>query len=191
MVTRRLPALALLVALAGCGTLSAPPPSQPANTVARSTEQDGKFVAFVGPRRPTGEPFLGVPGTNFYALRSWIDTRNGETRYQLYVEDSYFGAERNWEAARNAAGQKLKFVPISKNEITCDNGCSYAEEFGAELPEPLLQASTKGLTVTFTAKSGAEKTVAVPGELVEKQLAAMNAERAAPPTASAAPPAGR
>ena len=180
---------ALLMALAGCAGLSgAPPPNVlGAAEVTRSQEQDGRFIAFVGPRRPHGEPFLGVPGTNFDALRSWIDTRNGETAHQLYVEDSYFGAERNWDAARVLGGQALRFIAISKNEITCENGCSYAEEFAAALPEALLRASPRGLAISFTAHSGAERTIIVPGELIQKQLAAVAAARATPPTASAAP----
>src|SRR5712691_12805181 len=153
-------AAALLAALAGCAGLSrAPPPSaQPATAVTRSVEQDGKFIALVGPRRRHAEPFLGVPGTNFDALRSWIDTRTGETAHQLFVEDSYFGAERNWEAARDGRGQKLRFIAISKNEITCENGCSYAEEFAAAVPETLLRASPQGLAVNFAAHAGPEKT---------------------------------
>ncbi len=180
----------LLAALAGCASLSGEPPSAAtsADTVSRAAEQGGKFLAFIGPRRQHAAPFLGVPGTNFWALRSWLDMRSGERVHQLYVEDSYFGAERNWAAARDAQGQKLKFIPISKNEITCDNGCSYAEEFGADLPEGLLRASPKGLTVIFTAKSGAEMTVAVPGELIAKQLAAVDAARAARPAAAAQMP---
>src|SRR6266851_3744967 len=95
--------LASLLALTGCTGLSGtPPPSiQSATGVSRSTEQGGRFITFVGPRRPHGEPFLGVPGTNFTALRSSIDTKTGGSVHQLYVEDSYFGAERNWEAARD------------------------------------------------------------------------------------------
>src|SRR6266704_2604783 len=97
----RLLALGVLIALNGCGTLSnAPPPSiEPATGVARSVEQDGRFISLVGPRRPHGEPFLGVPGTNYFLLRSLIDTRNGEISHQLYVEDSYFGDKRSWNAA--------------------------------------------------------------------------------------------
>jgi hypothetical protein len=180
---------ALLMALAGCaGSSSAPPPSvQPATEVIRSVEQDGKFIGLIGPRRQHAEPFLGVPGTNFYALRSWLDTRNGETAHQLYVEDSYFGAKRNWDAARDKAGEKLRFVEISQNEITCENGCSYAEEFAAALPEALLRANLPGLIVTFTAKSGADKTLIVPGELIAKQLAAVDDARATLPTAAATP----
>jgi hypothetical protein len=181
----------LLLALAGCGVLSSGPPASlgSGNTVTEWTEGGGRFIALVGPRRQHAQPFLGVPGTNFYALRSWLDTRTGEQVTQLYVENSYFGAERNWQAARLAAGAKLRFIPIGKNEITCDNGCSYAEEFGADLPLALLQASPQGLTVAFTAKSGAEMTIAVPGELVEKQLAALAAARARVPTAAVpAPP---
>src|SRR5260370_41406596 len=113
---------ALLLALAGCaGSSSAPPRSiESATEVTRSVEQDGKFISLVGPRRQHAEPFLGVPSTNFYALRSWLDTRNAEAAHQLYVEDSYFGAKRNWEAARDKAGGKLRFVEISDNEITCN-----------------------------------------------------------------------
>ncbi len=180
---------ALLTALAGCaGLSSAPPPNVlGAAGVTRSEEQGGRFIAFVGPRRPHGEPFLGVPGTNFDALRSWIDTRNGETAHQLYVEDSYFGAERNWEAARVLGGEALRFIPISKNEISCENGCSYAEEFAADLPEALLRASPRGLAISFTAHSGAEETIVVPGDLITQQLAAVDAARASLPTAAAAP----
>src|SRR5260370_6393032 len=180
---------ALLLALAGrAGSSSAPPPSvQPATEVARSVEQDGKFISLVGPRRQHAEPFLGVPSTNFYALRSWLDTRSGEVAHQLYVEDSYFGAKRNWEAARDKAGEKLRFVEISNNEITCNPGCSYAEEFAAALPEALLRANLQGLVVTFTAKSGADKTLIVPGDLVAKQLAAVDDARATLPTAAATP----
>jgi len=183
-------AAALLLALAGCaGLSSAPPPSiQSATAVTRLTEPGGRFITFVGPRRPHAEPFLGVPGTNFTALRSSIDTKTGESLHQLYVEDSYFGAERNWEAARDPAGQSLRFIAISKNQITCDNGCSYAEEFAAGLPEALLRARPQGLPITFTARSGARQTIIVPGDLIAKQLAAIDEARASLPTASATPP---
>jgi hypothetical protein len=181
----------LLAALAGCTGLSgAPPPSAPAaNAVTRSSESGGRFITLIGPRRPHAEPFLGVPGTNFTALRSSIDTKTGESMHQLYVEDSYFGAERNWEAARDPAGQALRFIAISKNQITCDNGCSYAEEFAADLPETLLRASPRGLPISFTARLGARQTIIVSGDLIAKQLAATDEARATLPTVSAAPPA--
>jgi hypothetical protein len=181
----------LLAALAGCTGLSgAPPPSAPApNAVTRSSESGGRFITLVGPRRPHAEPFLGVPGTNFTALRSSIDTKTGESVHQLYVEDSYFGAERNWEAARDPAGQALRFIAISKNQITCDNGCSYAEEFAAGLPETLLRANPRGLPISFTARSGARQMIIVSGDLIAKQLAATDEARATLPTVSAAPPA--
>jgi len=181
----RLLGLALLVALSGCGAASVPVTSgPPATEVTRSVEQDGKFIALVGPRRQHAEPFLGVASTNFYVLRSWVDTRTGETVHQLYVSDSYAGAERKWNAARDGQGLDLRFVEISRNEITCERGCSYAEEFAATLPEALLQASAGGLTVTFFASTGARMTITVPGELVQKQLAAVAAVRPARPVAS-------
>jgi hypothetical protein len=179
-------ALSLLVALGGCAAQSGmvPPIAAPAAEVLRTVEQDGKFLAFVGPRRQHAEPFLGVPSTNFFALRSWIDARTGETVHQLYVEDSYGGAEHRWNAARDGAGRELRFVEISRNEITCDNGCSYAEEFAAALPEELLLASPTGLTVGFSAESGAQKTIVVPAELIQKQLAAIAAARTPRPAAA-------
>ena len=176
------------IVLAGCGNLAGiSPAAQPANAVTRSQEQGGRFVTLAGPRLQHAEPFLGVADTNFYLLRSMIDTRTGEIAHQLYVEDSYFGAERGWNAARDMTGQPLRFIAIGKNQITCETGCSYAEEFAAALPEALLRASPQGLTVVFTARSGAEKTIAVPGELVAKQVAAVGAARTTLPTAAAAP----
>ncbi len=182
----RLLTLLATIALAGCGEMSgSPPPTiQSADAVTRSTEQGGRFVSIVGPHRQHAEPFLGVPNTNFYALRSWIDTRNGETAHQLYVEDSYFGAERNWNAAHGGNGEPLKFVPISKNEISCENTCSYAEEFAATLPEALLRASTGGLTVTFSSAKGETKTISVPGKLVQEQVTAVEEARRPPKTAA-------
>jgi hypothetical protein len=182
----RLLVLALLAALSGCGGGPVPVTSgPPASEVTRIGEQDGRFIALVGPRRQHGEPFLGVPATNFFALRSWIDTRTGEVLHQLYVEDSYAGPERKWGAARDGAGRELRFVEISRNEITCEGGCAYADEFAATLPEEVLsQAAAGGLTVAFSAASGAQKIIVVPAELVQKQLAAVAAARPGRPVAA-------
>lgn len=193
-----MPAVAA-VALAGCsGLLGAPRAIEPVaapEMVTQASEAGGRIIALAGPQRQHDPPFLGVPNTNFYALRSWLDTRSGQTTTQLYVEDSYSGAERDYDAARDGQGrQQLRFIPISRNEITCDNGCSYAEEFAAALPEAVLRAPhPQGLTVAFTAKSGPDLTIAVPGELVGEQLAALDRARAGvlPAAASAASPRPR
>ena len=173
--------------LSGCGDLASIfATAQPGGAVTRTAEQGGRFVTLAGPRLQHAEPFLGVADTNFYLLRSMIDTRTGEIAHQLYVEDSYFGAERNWNAARDMTGQPLRFIAIGKNQITCETGCAYAEEFAAALPEALLRANPQGLTVVFTARSGAEKRIAVPGELVARQVAAVGEARPALPAAAAA-----
>jgi len=188
-MNRARPLLGLIgaITLFGCGDLAGIlPTAQPADAVIRTQEQGRRFVTLAGPRLQHAEPFLGVEDTNFYLLRSMIDTRTGEIAHQLYVEDSYFGAERGWNAARDATGQPLRFIPIGKNEISCENGCSYAEEFAAVLPEALLRANPQGLTVVFTARSGAAKTISVPAGLVGKQLAALGEMRAALPVAAAA-----
>lgn len=176
----------LCAGLAGCEALELGGPP-PVAGVSQREVAGGKFIAIVAPRRQYAAPFLGVAGTNIDVLRSWIDRRTGEEVNQLYVEDSYVGAERNYDAARDATGQGLRFVPISRNEIVCGHGCSYAEEFAAALPTALLAAHGQGLTVIFTAKSGPPLTIEVPGELVQKQLTAVAAARATLPTAAAAP----
>jgi len=196
----RQPLLTLLavVALTGCAGVAAPPPAaqnpsaaQNPNAVQETQQQGGKFIVLAGPKPPHAEPYLGVGSTNFDLLRSFIDTRNGEIKHQLYVQDSYGGRTRNWDAARLATGPALRFLPITVSEVTCENGCSYAEEFAAALPDPLLRSNPQGFAVVFTSRSGHEKTVAVPGDLVAMQLAAVDQARAARPAAAAAvmPPA--
>jgi hypothetical protein len=138
------------------------------------------FIGFIGPKTQHAPPFLGTPGTNFYCLRSFLDRRTGEVVHQLYVSDSYFGPERGWNAARDGSGGPLPFVPVSHDEITCDTGCSYVEEFAATLPESALLASSNGLAVTFAARSGDEKTILVSAERITTQLAAVDARRNPP-----------
>ena len=189
----RRPALAVLAAisLSACAGIGAPPaaerPSAALNAVQVSQQQGGRFIVLAGPKRRHAEPYLGIASTNFDLLRSFIDTRNGGIAHQLYVQDSYGGPTRNWNAARLATGQSLRFLPITVSEVTCENGCSYAEEFAAALPEPLLRASPQGLAVVFTSRSGNEKTIVVPPELIAQQLAAVAEARAARPAAVAAP----
>ena len=134
---------------------------------------------------------MGSPAPITTACRSYLDTRSGEIANQIYVEDSYAGARRNWTGALDEAGKELRFIPITNEEITCDSGCSYAEEFAAALPEPLMRASTQGLIVTFTAKSGARTLIQIPGDQVVAQLAAIDSARSglAKPTAAAQPAA--
>ncbi|MBV9814224.1 MAG: hypothetical protein JO229_00575, partial [Alphaproteobacteria bacterium] len=98
-----------------------------------SEDTPSRFVGLIGMKAQHAPPFLGVPETNFYCLRSFVDRQTGETRHQLYVSDSYSGAERRWSAARDETGHALRFVEISRNQITCDVGCSYAEEFAADI----------------------------------------------------------
>src|SRR6516164_3556508 len=105
-----------------------------------SDDPSTRFIGVIGARAQHAPPFLGVPETNFYCLRSFLDRKTGATQHQLYVSDSYFGAERHWNAARDAVGHPLRFIEIGRNEITCEEGCSYLEEFAATLPESELRA---------------------------------------------------
>ena len=177
------PILAGALLLTGC--VVAPAAGTPGDAVTQAIAEGGKFVGVLGPRVPQGEPFLGVAGTNFHALRSWIDRRTGETVHQLYVEESYSGPKREWNAAQQAVGKPLRFISISSKEISCEPGCSYAEEFAAALPEQELRASPQGITVFFSAKSGRQMAIPVTADLIAKQLAGVDATRRA--SAAAAP----
>jgi hypothetical protein len=184
----------VLLALAGCAEMQAeeklPPPAQAqAEGVELTKEQGGRFIAFVGPRQRYADPFLGVPETNFFVLRSWLDNKTGETAHQLYVEDSYFGAPLKWDGARDQDNKALRFIPISRNEITCEQGCSYADEFAVGLPEDYLRAHRNGMTITFTGSDGKRLPIVVPAKLVVAELNAVDTVRAVAAKAAASQPA--
>lgn len=180
---RSVPAVLLAAALAACAHPRPPEsPTQPdaqgdAAVVGGREDASPRFIGLIGTKAQHAPPFLGVPETNFYCLRSFVDRQTGETQQQVYVSDSYFGTERRWDAARDGAGHSLRFVEISRDEVTCDGGCSYAEEFAAVIPESELRANPRGLTVTFTARSGAEKTINLSDSQITTQLAAVDARR--------------
>ena len=183
MIKSLFAAAILGVALGGCSTLlpnEKVSPQPGADQVEMTKEQGGKFLAFVGPKLQHTEAFLGVEDTNYFCLRSWLDTRNGEIAHQVYVEDSYYGAPYHWNGAHDADNKTLRFIAISRNEISCDQGCSYADEFAASLPEDLLRAHRdSGLTVTFTAQTGKTLAVTLPGKMIAEELTAVDATRAA------------
>ncbi len=186
-------AAGVLVALVlgGCSALQSneklPPPPE-AQSVELTKEQGGRFIAFVGPKLQHTEPFLGVSDTNYFALRSWLDNKTHETAHQLYVEDSYYGSPYLWNGAFTGENQKLKFIPISRNEISCDEGCAYADEFAAELPEDYLRAHQSGFTVNFVSASGKNLVVKVPPQLVVAELKAVDTVRQVAANAVTNPP---
>ena len=147
--------------MAACAAPTPPQTAAP-DGAAAGQDQSPRFIGVIGAKAQHAPPFLGVPDTNYYRLRSFVDRRTGETLHQLYVSDSYSGAERHWNAAHDGAGRPLRFFTISHNEITCAGGCSYVEEFAATIPESELRANPQGLAVIFTSASGAEKRITIP-----------------------------
>ena len=172
----RVVAALLALVVAACAAPAPPETSAPGGAPA-AEDQSPRFIGVIGAKGQHAPPFLGVSETNYYRLRSFVDRRTGETLHQLYVSDSYAGAERHWNAAHEAAGRPLRFVAISQNEITCTPGCSYVEEFAATIPENELRASPQGLMVIFTSASGAEKRITIAGAQIASQLAEVQARR--------------
>ena len=177
-----------LLALSGCAILhdeeKLPPPPEAAG-VELTKEQGGRFIAFVGPKLQHTETFLGVSETNYFALRSWFDNKTGETAHQLYVEDSYYGGPFLWNGVHDANNTTLKFIPISRNQITCDLGCAYADEFAASLPEDYLRAHRDGFALTFTASNSKTLTMTMPANLVAAELNAVDTVRSVAAKAAA------
>jgi hypothetical protein len=178
--------------LSGCvaATPSAGPAAgKPVDDAAVAVREDlsGRFAALIGPKTQHDPPYLGTPYTNFSCLRSFIDRRNGDTAHQLYVAASY-DIDRDWDAAHDDAGQALKFIPISRFKIACNGkiNCSYAEEFAAIIPESELIRNPRGFSVTFTDRAGDAQTIAVSGNQVAAQLAALaqRQKNGRPPPAS-------
>ena len=165
------------------------PPQPQAPQVELIKMQNGRFIAFVGQRGQHTGKFLDVDDTNFFALRSWYDNKTAEAAHQLYVEDSYFGPPQKWDGVHDADNQKLKFIPISRNEITCEQSCSYADEFAAELSEDYLRAHKGGVALIFTSSDGKNLPVNVSADLVGAQLAAVDTVRGIAAKNAAAPPA--
>jgi len=192
MTARRRGILAASLGLTLAACAQPPPPEAPARLSAAAVapargDIPSRFVGLIGTRTQHSPPFLGVPETNFYCLRSFLDRQTGETRHQLYVADSYSGPERHWDAARDGGGRSLRFLEITRHEITCDGGCSYTEEFAADIPESELRANPQGLKVAFSAHSGTEKTITISGSQITAQLAAVDAVHN-PAVPAAAPP---
>ncbi len=194
-----LPAVCV-IALNACSQLAPPgsatapaagsPQTRSGGTVVDAREHvSGQFVALIGPKAQHAPPYLDTAGTNFYCLRSLIDRTNGETIDQLYVSDSYDGAERNWSGAHDGAGQSLRFIPISRHKIGCDDTCSYLEEFAADIPETELRTNRQGFSVTFVDHAGDQKTIKLSAEQISAQLTALDARRVAASSPGApAPP---
>lgn len=176
MRRRRWYAGVMALALGACAQ-TPPPLSSPVPGVAVHRTALSGYVEIVGPQSQHAPLFLGVRGTNFFVLRSWLDRRTGRATTQLYVSDSYRGAQRIWDAAYGPAGTTLPFIAIDREPITCKGGCSWTEDFATLIPERALDAAAGGFAVTFVARSGLRETIAVTPRQIRLQRAAIAAAR--------------
>jgi hypothetical protein len=189
---RRGRAAALLGTLLAACAPTAPPTGAGIGTATGSAvtvreDLSGRYLALIGPPAQHDAPYLDTPQTNFFCLRSFIDQKTGASAHQLYVASSY-DAKRDWDAAHDGAGQKLRFIPISRYKIACNrnDNCSYAEEFAAAIPESELRQNPGGLSVTFTDPAGDAQTIAVSSGQISAQLAALGQRQKRPPDTAVA-----
>jgi hypothetical protein len=175
---RRLALPALFgLAVSACAANAPPAATEKTPVVVVREDLSPRFIEFIGPKILFAKPFLGVPDTNYFALRSWLDKETGAVAHQLYVSESYVGARRKWQGAHDAKGDVLPIVSIGSHKIACDPDCSYADDFAASLSDALLRNSREGLAVTFTAQSGNTSTIGVPAAAITVQLAILDTWR--------------
>ena len=104
--------------------------------VALSTRQGGRFDRCLTDRAGSmPSRFSASPRPTSIACAAAIDRRNRRDRTTSFTCPTAIPARaRGWNAARDARGRPLRFIPISQDEITCQPSCSYAEEFAAAIP---------------------------------------------------------
>jgi hypothetical protein len=108
-----------------------------------------------------------------WLLRTWLDMKSPLRRHQLYFSVNYFGDWRHFFGASDDTANRLKFVGIDKEVLSCDSyGCFYIETFGVDIAETFLRSRIKdGFEVKTLAQDGTSTIFAVTAEQIGAQLA--------------------
>jgi len=80
-----------------------------------------------------------------------------------------------WSRANTQDAQQLEFVSIRRAVISCGSytGCSYAEDFGATIPDTILKTHLDGFSVKFYAQTGKEMVITLTSQQIRQQLKAI------------------
>ena len=170
--------VALMLVLSACA------PVQTAPVV--STDKFSKNITVTGiTAESIGGTFV-MPDDAKWNLRSWVGKQSGVTTTQLYVSNQYSASSwKFFDVAADQDSTSLAFSQISRDVLTCQGGCKYDEEFGADIPQAALEKyAATGYQVKFSAHDGSSLVVTVTPQQISQQLAAI---AAAAPQAPAVP----
>ena len=191
----RAAAFLLLAALAGCGGMAGGPPGGAAaggrqpTAIAVSTEQGGRFIGLTGPRLQHTEPFLGVPARISIRCARWIDRRKRRDRASALCRRQLCRNAARLECGARCAGPPAALHPDQQKRDHLSAELLLCRGIRRRDPRSGIAQRDRRADRHLSARSGAQKTIAVPGELVRAQVVGLDRVRAGLATAAAAPPA--
>lgn len=151
----------------GCATVNWSDANSIAKFVGVGRDDFKKLTTYRGPELTEG--FLYIKKTVF--LRAWKDDRTSAIQYQIYAIDGYRGDWHFYDHAYDSSGNKMEFVPIDRQVVTCDgNWCWFQEEFGLNVSRNYLESHKASPIVFKSSGKGGEQTFSLPATYVQAFL---------------------
>lgn len=159
----KLAAIAVLLALAACGPLGAPPRT----TVNVIGDKFSKEIELQG--IPQKDAFDGN-GT-FWMLRSFADPQARTAQHQIYVEWFYPGHGTTRYRAADDTARPLRTQQIFKD--SCGRDCGQTDTITIDIDEPTLRArAATGFEVKLSGNDGSAAILAITSQMIAAQLQA-------------------
>ena len=109
-----------------------------------------------------------------WKIRSWVTKTTKQIEHQLYVETSYIGEWKHFNAAADDHANALPVHIISSSVGNCMGGCSLYETVGIDLSQTLLEANRdSGFEIKLSAQDGSSVILAISKQQVIGQLDGM------------------
>lgn len=160
-------ALVASVGLAGCAVR---PPVPPHAVV--KTDQFSSTASVIGPSM-FDNPFGGIDRS--WHLRTIIDKKSGLATDQLYVEISYIGDWKYFNAASDQDATDLPVTVIDRSVGDCYGGCSLYETVGVGLDDAKLRAhAATGYAIKLYAHDGDSLILPITPQMISLQMAAID-----------------
>ena len=146
----------------------APAVATPANAVKLTDEQDGRFIGLVGPQaQPCRARISACASTNFYLLRSFIDTRTGEIAHQLYVAGQLFRRKAQLErGARTRLASRCASSRSAATRSPASTAAPTPRNSPPRCPSRCCAPTRRASRSSSRARSGDRKTILVAADLI-------------------------
>lgn len=119
------------------------------------------------------------PGTLAVKLVAQVDRKTAAATTLLKVHHHYSGVHRNnYESARNAKAEPLKFISVARYGQCRTKECPIDEMYMVEIPEADLKAAgSAGYTLKIFPRVGPDVLITVPPEMIKSILTLLDADR--------------